>query len=143
MTATATTSRGAGQLSVPPQVWLMHSFDGPPLARVTVSLNPTGIYGTGPDEVSAMGDLLDEIDMWTTAATLPATGPEVQPPVTLREEDGVAAAARAAVLRQVKHLTRTARLHWLQSLPDKPGDKEPGGKGHGGKGHGGKGHGDA
>jgi hypothetical protein len=80
------------------RLWLERTVDGPPLARVTVVLRPTWVYGTGHDLRSAFEDLLDELDICEPLA-------DVFPD-------------RVDELDQLRHLTRRERLRWLQQLPD-------------------------
>ena len=112
--------REASPREAQPEVRLERVLSGPPLSRVTLSLESTGIYGTGPDETAAMEDLLDEIDIWSIHPEAPPAGVRGGQHAG-QGEDGVAVlAARRAILGELQHLTRTQRRAWVGGLAEGP-----------------------
>jgi hypothetical protein len=80
--------------------WLERRADGPPLARVSLFLHPTEVYGVGHDDTSSVEDLLDEMELWSAALrSSSAPDPGIGP---------------------VEHLTRSERRRWLKTLPRDP-----------------------
>jgi hypothetical protein len=72
-----------------------------PTTRVTYRLHGSSLHGTGPDETSAMEDLLDEL------ALRDRLEPDNMP--GHMSDD-------ASVLAAVRHLSREERRQWLRHL---------------------------